>query len=492
MSSPPSELVGQEVACRTFGRILLEWEKKGLPLQQLVEGSGCSTAQLRDKNGRISWASYCAIIANTRAVWDDEGFIELGLIVMDSPWARPFTVPARLLYSAKDFYHAMVRPGTGVGIARRMFACIQFRLDEHGPHHLSMETTMVEGYPLCREFFLITKGSLISLPAAVGLDTSKVEMEAIDGGFRYDIRLPGGGGLLAGFRRTLTWPFTARAAARELEQAYIDLHSSHLHLKAEVAQRERIEQERKRLIADLEVKNVELENRNAELERFTYTVSHDLKSPLVTIKGFLGLLQQDLADGDEDGITRDIEHISRAADKMGRLLAELLELSRIGRSMNPPEDVDLTALVPEAVELVAGAIAERGVTVAIHPSMPQAHGDRVRLLEVYTNLLDNAVKFMGDQAEPRIEIGAEQNDRGILCFVKDNGIGVEPEYQEKVFGLFNRLHPDVEGTGIGLALVRRIVEVHGGRVWLESEGTGAGSTVLFQIPAPPTTSPGVA
>lgn len=478
------EFEGREVASRTFGRFLTEWEAAGGAPEALVAGTGCSLSELRDPEGRISWTSYAAIVANARSLWDDEAFVRLGLIVMDSPWARPFTVPARLLYSVKDFYFAMVRPDVELGIARRMFACVRFRMRDAGPDHLVMEVTMEEGYPPCREFFLITEGSVISIPTLLGFGRSRVESQQIEGGVRYDIRLPGRGGALAWLRRALLWPFTARAAARELEEAYAVLHDSHTELEAEVAQRKRVEGERETLIADLEAKNAELELRNAELERFSYTVSHDLKAPLVTISGFVGLLRRDVAAGDVPSASRDVEQIDGAVARMARVLNDLLELGRVGRLVPPRETVDLSALAAEAVELVSGLIGERRVEVEIDPAMPHVRGDRVRLLEVFQNLIDNAVKFMGEQPLPRVEVRAVQRDGDVICSVEDNGIGIDPRHHDKIFGLFDRLHSDTEGTGIGLALVRRIVELHGGRIWVESSGEGHGSTFHFSLPPP--------
>ncbi len=241
----------------------------------------------------------------------------------------------------------------------------------------------------------------------------------------------------------------------------------------DITERKEAEALREQLIAELETKN-------AELERFTYTVSHDLKSPLVTIRGFVGLLEQDAAAGNTDQMKRDIAHINHATDKMHRLLGELLELSRIGRQMNLPEAVALSELAQEAATLVAGRLVARGVEVEIEEEMPVIYGDRMRLLEVYQNLIDNAVKFMGDQRAPRLEIGARLNGSDVKCWVQDNGLGIAAAYHEKIFGLFERLEADGEGTGIGLALVKRIVEVHGGRIWVESEGQG--STFYFTLP----------
>ncbi len=249
----------------------------------------------------------------------------------------------------------------------------------------------------------------------------------------------------------------------------------YLHYASDITERKRAEEERENLIT-------ELETQNAELERFTYTVSHDLKSPLVTIKGYLGLLEEDIADGDADAIRDDVKRIAGAADKMDRLLSELLALSQIGRLVNPPENVALEGLAREAVELVGGQIAAGGVQVEISPDLPTVAGDRPRLLEVLQNLIDNAVKYMGDQPRPRVEIGARPDDEETICYVRDNGIGIEPRYQERIFNLFDKLHPKTEGSGVGLALVKRIVEVHGGRIWVESKGAAEGSTFCFTVP----------
>ena len=243
----------------------------------------------------------------------------------------------------------------------------------------------------------------------------------------------------------------------------------------EISERKRVEAEREKVIQELEAKN-------AELERFTYTVSHDLKSPLITISGFVGLLEADAKSGDIVTFKRDLQRINEAVEKMKRLLDELLELSRIGRIINPPSDTPFAKIVEEALSLVQGRLRTGNVEVHVQEGLPTVRGDRPRLVEVLQNLIDNAAKFMGDQPAPKLEIGIRKDRNGPVFFVRDNGIGIESGHHEKVFGLFDKLNPRTEGTGVGLALARRIVEVHGGHIWVESEGKGRGSTFYFTLP----------
>ena len=246
------------------------------------------------------------------------------------------------------------------------------------------------------------------------------------------------------------------------------------NLQKVIAERTAQIAEHKRLVDELEAKN-------AELERFNYTVSHDLKSPLVTIKGFLGLLKHDASEGMSDSVSHDIERIDAAADRMHQLLDELLHLSRMTQEATEPVAVPLGEVANEALEAVTGAISQRGVQVEIAADLPVMIGDRLRLRELFQNLLDNAVKYMGDQPAPNVKIGMQWRGGETIFYVRDNGIGIDPQYHEKIFGLFQRLEATEEGTGIGLSLVKRIVEQHGGRVWVESDGKGHGSIFCFTL-----------
>lgn len=243
----------------------------------------------------------------------------------------------------------------------------------------------------------------------------------------------------------------------------------------------RLQESLKRELAIQEKLISELELKNAELERFTYTASHDLKSPLITIRGFLGYLEQDARIGNFERLHRDVKRISEATEKMHILLNELLQLSRVGRVINEPKQTPFGEIVQEALQRVEGQLQVRQVQVKVGGDLPEVFGDTERLVEVIQNLVDNACKFMGDEKHPLIEIGVQKRENQNVFFVKDNGIGINKKFHEKVFGLFDKLDPNSNGTGIGLALVKRIVEVHRGKIWVESEEAEKGTTFYFTL-----------
>ncbi|MCX6690600.1 MAG: ATP-binding protein [Methanoregula sp.] len=246
---------------------------------------------------------------------------------------------------------------------------------------------------------------------------------------------------------------------------------------ADITERKSMERQRESLIK-------ELEQKNAELERFTYTVSHDLKSPLITIRGFTGALEEDIRKKDSANIAKDFERINTATDSMQTLLRDLLELSRIDRIITPPEKVSFTTIAREALELLEGGIRQQGVTIRIDPDMPIVNVVHSRVREAVMNLLENGIKFMGGQPKPMIQIGVRDDQGEPVFTVKDNGIGIDPKYHGRIFNLFEKLDVKTEGTGAGLAIVKRIIEMHGGRIWVESKGVGKGSTFCFTLPGP--------
>lgn len=225
----------------------------------------------------------------------------------------------------------------------------------------------------------------------------------------------------------------------------------------------------------------ELEARNTELEQFAYTVSHDLRSPLITVRGCAEMLRDDLERKGKEEVERDLEYIETAAAKMNCLLNDTLQLSRIGRFVNPPEDVSFGELVRDALRLIAGELESSGVEVSVSEDFPGVHVDRMRIVELLVNLIGNSIKYRGEQPHPKIEIGYRRNDGETTFFVKDNGVGIAQSQRDKVFGLFYQVNKDNKGTGAGLAIVKKIVEAHEGCIRIKSE-EGEGCTVYFTLP----------
>jgi PAS domain S-box-containing protein len=245
-----------------------------------------------------------------------------------------------------------------------------------------------------------------------------------------------------------------------------------------VAQESRI----KILNEDLGRQRSELEAANRELESFSYSVSHDLRSPLRAVDGFSLMLLEDYGDKLEPEGRRYLDTIRHASQRMSQLIDDLLAFSRLGRKSLMHSLVDMEALAGSAVQEALRAAGSVQPQVTIDP-LPAARGDPSLLAQVWGNLVSNAVKYTGKTNAPLIHIGARTEDGEISYYVRDNGAGFDMQYAHKLFGVFQRLHGQDEfsGTGVGLAIVHRVVTRHGGRVW--AEGTpGQGATFHFALP----------
>jgi signal transduction histidine kinase len=241
--------------------------------------------------------------------------------------------------------------------------------------------------------------------------------------------------------------------------------------------------ENARLYAESQRARAELQSKNAELDTFVYSVSHDLKAPLVTIQGMAGLLLEEYRAQVPEGAARYLGRIQANAQQMEQLILDLLALSRIGREGRAATTVNLGEVLDDVVAELAGRIRERAIQV-VRGELPTVWGIRTQVDQVLSNLVGNAVKYLGDTPGGRVEVGAIDRGTFVECYVRDNGIGIDPAYHERIFEVFQRLKDvNVEGTGVGLAIVKRIIQTHEGRIWVES-AKGQGATFWFTWPMP--------
>ena len=315
---------------------------------------------------------------------------------------------------------------------------------------------------------------------------------------KYDIRRPESEG--GGFEERFWSPTNSPVLDANGELAYIihrvedvtefvrlktigsELGTRAEQMEAEVYLRAQEVAEANRHLAQLAAR---LETSNQELESFSYSVSHDLRAPLRVIDGFsLALLEdhgKSLPPEGQDLLTR----VRQQAQRMAQLIDDLLEFSRLGRKPLDVASVDLAALARTVVQDLGQAITDRKVDVTVG-QLPPTMGDRALLRQVLTNLIGNAFKFTRQRPDARIEVGSRDDNGERVYYVKDNGAGFDMKYASKLFGVFQRLHPatDYEGTGVGLALVQRIIHRHGGRVWGEGR-QNEGATFSFTLGTAP-------
>ena len=269
------------------------------------------------------------------------------------------------------------------------------------------------------------------------------------------------------------------AVRRRVER---ELLQSRDGLQKEVIERRMREEQIRELNEQLERRSAELEASNMELEAFAYSISHDLRAPLRHMVGFAELLRQHAATALDEKSRRYTTTILDAAKRMGALIDDLLAFSQIGRAETRASTVSIRQLVNEVVEEMRPDMAGRTVSWRIG-NLPDLYCDRSMLRIVFMNLITNAIKFTRPCERPEIEIGSFEDARGLVLFVRDNGVGFDMKYSSKLFRVFQRLHrsEEFEGTGIGLATVQRIIQRHGGTAWAEGSVNG-GATLFLAVP----------
>lgn len=226
--------------------------------------------------------------------------------------------------------------------------------------------------------------------------------------------------------------------------------------------------------------------KNRELDSFVYRISHDLKAPVVSFEGLISIILKETRGKLDQKTQYYLELIQEAAKKMEHLINDLLELSRIGRVVKFMEDVESSKIVEGAISNLRTQLIDKKIELNIAENLPVIHCDKGRIEQVFTNLINNSIKYMGNTPKPKIEIGFQDKGGDFYEFhVTDNGIGIAREDQEKIFDIFQRGDDELqaEGTGIGLSIVKRIIESHHGRIWVDSE-KGKGARFNFTLPKP--------
>ena len=256
--------------------------------------------------------------------------------------------------------------------------------------------------------------------------------------------------------------------------------SGHIRTLESFANLSAIALEKAKLYEETVSKSLQLQNRNKELDDFTYVVSHDLKEPLVTVEGYSRVLLKDLGADKNTASVDYVNSIIQACTRMKGLIDDLLVLSRVSRLTEVMENVSLNDILTEVLDDLSFSLQEKHITPFLPENRVTYYCNPTHIKLVFRNLISNAIKFNNSDS-PFIKIVLEEGDKRILCSIQDNGIGIEKRFFDKIFVIFQRLHPEYEGSGAGLAIVKKIIELYQGQIWLESD-LGKGTTFYFSLP----------
>ncbi len=591
-----------EVSCKVFGLMLAPIAAKGLSLADVVAGTEVPPSRLEDRKGRIDWKDYVQIMRNLRPHFTDDEYVEIGRAYMRSPGLKFAFVVARLLFSPMDLYRWFSKPKQGVG--NQMFNCIVPHHRERSPHEIDLELTLPEGYEVCWEFYVISIGNFEEIPRLFGLPRAGVELERIPQGGRFRISVPIRQGIFARLWSAISWPFTARSAARELKEAhetlvdrYRELEDARAKLDGQAAQLRvahtvnvlvqrdieldgtlntiakalveeaafswaRISTEGRaaefgerirgttiqRVLearggervgeltvatsaesnrADLEellefitpslaiaLQNAhyrtnlerEVDERTAELrqashalagtvgqlreaqgarERFFGNISHEIRTPLSIVLLAVADIEKHSDKKLEPRSRAALGSIADSARKLVRLVDELLLLAagQEGKLRITPEPTNLTAMIGSLIAAWIPAAEAAGLTLSSRaPDQLFANVDPVAIERVATNLVSNAVKYTPAPGSIEIELAVTAEHLRLSVF--DTGPGIADELASRLFGRFERAEKTggVGGTGIGLSLVKQLVEGHGGTVAAHRRASG-GTELRVELPA---------
>lgn len=455
-----------EVSCSVFEVLEHPLRAKGLSLAQMVAGTTVPATKLTSKHARIDWAEYVAIMKNTRPHFSDEEYVAAGRTYMRTPGRRFAFLIARLAMSPMDLYRWMNKPRSGLG--NQMFTCIVPVHRELSVNELVLELTLLEGFEMCREFFVIASAGVEALPELFGLPPAKVELTPIDRGARMHVSIPAARvPLLARVKRLVTLPYTAWMAGHELKEAHETLSERFSQLE-----------ESRNKLNDFATR-LQRAEQVSTLGILTSGLAHDLRNPANGIVNAVApikdLLPPELV-GPDSGVGQLLEVMSGCAEQIGFLSRQLLGFGR-GTLQLDKKPANIDDLVSRAIRIAAPALKDVDVRTTWDPDKVIACSAPL-LVQVLTNLIENAGHAAGPQGW--VEISTQRANGRFTIEVVDSGSGVPIELRDRIFEPFFTTKPPGVGTGLGLSISRAIVHHHGGVLEIrEREGRA-----LFAIELP--------
>jgi signal transduction histidine kinase len=490
-----AKVSSKEVSCKIFQPWFRPLAAKNIALDKVIAGTSLTIATIRNAKERISWGDVCTIHSNLRPYFTDQELVEFGHSFFRSRALRYVFLIARLLLSPMGFFRWTTTPGRGGGA--QVFACITPRFQQLSPDQCEIELTLPQGYEVSWEFFLITRGSFEEAPRLLGYGAARVELERMPNGGRFRITIPTRTPLLTRLRRAIMWPFTIRAVAGELKEAHEDLAERYAQLEQT---RNELEIYKTNLEKLVDERTAELRQARDELsatveqlkeaerarERFFGNISHEIRTPLSLILLAAADTHRRLAPSLDERSARNLGAVSDAAHKLVRLVDELLVLAagRAEKLRLHPEPTDLALLIENGIVAWRLAAEHAGLTLEQRgPDAMLAAIDPVAMERVISNLVSNAVKYTPKGGAVDVELAFAPE--GVRLSVLDTGPGIDHELAGRLFGRFERASGGARrsvGTGIGLALVKELVEAHGGTISAVARDAG-GTEMRVMLPA---------
>ena len=485
----------KEVSCKVFDVHLPTFAPKGLTLEAVVAGTSVTPAQLTNKKERIDWSDYVAIMKNLRPHFTDEEYVEIGRSYMRVPGLRfAFVIARMLMRTPMDFYRWFSKPRQGVG--NQMFTCIMPSHREISKYEIELDLVLPEGYEVCWDFFLISSGNMEEMPRLLGLPRSQVVLSRLPRGGRMHITVPQRTPLRSRIWRVLTWPFTARAAARELRAAHETLLERYQELETARAKLTDYQVNLEKLVDErtLELRETrdqlagtveQLREAQSARQKFFANISHEIRTPLSLIVLAAGDVEARASELLDERARQSLGSITQGARKLLRLVDELLLLAagQENKLVLRPEPTDLAALIAHmhAAWRPAAEAAQLALELRV-PASLVAMVDPVALERVASNLVSNAIKYTPPGG--RVEVELVDEPAGPRLSVLDTGQGIDADLAARLFGRFERsatTAAQTTGTGIGLALVKQLVEAHGGIIEATAR-PGGGTEMRVVLP----------